>query len=159
MNKDKNPSLRFPEFSETWAIKKLNSISKVTSSKRIYESDYVDEGIPFYRGKEITELKNGKAPSDILYIKESKYERFKDKFGVPNVDDILITSVGTLGNVYRIRNSAPFYFKDGNLIWLKEITENPSFLEFLLEKNRHELLKVSIGSTQKALTIVEIRKL
>ena len=130
-----------------------------TSSKRIYLSDYVDNGIPFYRGKEITELKANKDVSDLLYITEEKYNEIKNKYGVPEENDILITGVGTLGNIYRVPNSNPFYFKDGNLIWLKHIKENSKYIEYNLEKNKKKILDSAIGSTQKALTIVGLSKL
>ncbi len=122
------PALRFKEFSDDWQSNKLDDIADLTSSKRVYSSDYVSEGVPFYRGKEISELKRNENPKDILYISRKAYDSFKASFGVPQVNDILITAVGTLGNVYRIKNNSEFYFKDGNLIWLKDIlSAEPKF--------------------------------
>jgi len=151
--------LRFPEFSGEWEKRKLGDIAELTSSKRIYLSEYVDNGIPFYRGKEISELKQNIQPQDILYISLELYSEYKNKFGVPQINDILITAVGTLGNVLVIRNDNPFYFKDGNLIWLKRINVNSDFLAYLLEINKKALEASAIGSSQKALTMVELRKL
>jgi len=159
MNKQKVPKLRFPEFTGEWEEKKLGEICTLTSSKRIYLSDYVKEGIPFYRGKEISELKKNKKPKELLYIRKEKFLEYKYKFGSPLKNDILITAVGTLGKVFRIKNNYDFYFKDGNLIWLKNIYEKPSFLEKLLEIEKKKILKSSIGSTQKALTIIELKKI
>lgn len=34
---------------------KLGEIAEITSSKRIFEKEYVDNGIPFIRGQEITD--------------------------------------------------------------------------------------------------------
>jgi type I restriction enzyme S subunit len=153
------PKLRFPEFKEDWVCKQLTNICELTSSKRVYLFDYVEVGVPFYRGKEISELKENKEPSDVLYISEDSYNDFKSKYGVPLIDDILMTAVGTLGNVYRIRNEKPFYFKDGNLIWFRKIKENSTFLEILLDYKNNDIQKTSIGSTQRALTMVELRKL
>ena len=161
MQKEKQllPHLRFPEFEGEWEMKKLGEICTMTSSKRVYLEDYVDSGIPFYRGKEITELKNKLKPTNILYITKKRYEEFKESFGIPQVGDILITAVGTLGNVWKVDNRDEFYFKDGNLIWLKNISVNEDFLEHLIQLNTNELIKTSIGSTQKALTMVELRKI
>ncbi|CAH0335386.1 hypothetical protein FVB9288_01027 [Flavobacterium sp. CECT 9288] len=159
MNKLKVPQLRFKGFEGEWKFKKIGNIAELTSSKRVYLTDYVEEGIPFYRGKEISELKLGKIPNDILYITESSYQEFKEKFGVPQKDDLLITAVGTLGNVLRIKDEAKFYFKDGNLIWFRKITEFSPFLEIALDFYKSEIEKTSIGSTQRALTMVELRKL
>lgn len=163
MQKIFNQELRFKDddgndFPE-WEEKRLGNICEMTSSKRVYISDYVEEGIPFYRGKEISDIKMNRIPSDILYISESRYNDFKDKYGVPKINDILITAVGTLGNVLRIANDDKFYFKDGNLIWLKSIKEESKFLEILLQYSTPKLLKTAIGSSQKALTMVELRKL
>ena len=125
------PKLRFPEFRDAgaWEEKKLSTIAELTSSKRVHLSDYVPNGIPFFRGKEISLLKNNQIPEDILFISEEHYEEIRDKYGVPGIGDILITAVGTLGNVYCIQNSNKFYFKDGNLIWMKNISEDSVFLE------------------------------
>lgn len=153
------PELRFKEFDGEFQKKKIGNIAELTSSKRVYLNDYVDIGIPFYRGKEITELRAGKKPDDILYITESSYNEFRSKYGVPQKDDILITAVGTLGNVLRIKNDDKFYFKDGNLIWFRKIQENSNYLEIALEFYKREIDKTSIGSTQRALTMVELRKL
>jgi restriction endonuclease S subunit len=152
--KDENGN-DFPD----WEEKRLGEVCEMTSSKRVYLSDYVDNGIPFYRGKEISELRLNQTPSDVLYITEERYNDYKFKYGVPQKNDILVTAVGTLGNVLRVRNNDSFYFKDGNLIWLRKIKENSFFIEILLQWNTRELLKTSIGSTQKALTMVELRKL
>ena len=160
MNKTNNiPTLRFPEFKDNWEMKKLGEVAELTSSKRVYANDYVSMGIPFYRGKEITELKENKSPSDILYISENAYKNFKKTSGVPQINDLLITAVGTLGNILTIRNNNPFYFKDGNLIWLRKVNQISSFLEIVLYFNFKEIEKSAIGSSQKALTMIELRKL
>jgi type I restriction enzyme S subunit len=48
---------------------KLGELVEITSSKRIYMKDYVDNGIPFFRSKEIIELFNHSNINDVLYIK------------------------------------------------------------------------------------------
>ena len=153
------PKLRFKEFNDEYNALKLSDVAELTSSKRIYLSDYTDNGIPFYRGKEISELKLNKPVSDLLYISDEKYKEIEAKYGVPKENDILVTGVGTLGNIYRIPNNNKFYFKDGNLIWLKNIKQNSEYLEYNLEFNKKKLLDSAIGSTQKALTIAGLNKL
>ncbi|WP_295294883.1 restriction endonuclease subunit S [uncultured Brachyspira sp.] len=142
-----------------WQEKKISDISEVTSSKRIYEKEYVKNGIPFYRGKEITLLKNKEKIKELFYISEERYIELKNNYGVPKKNDILITAVGTIGNAYMIDDDKPFYFKDGNLIWLKNIKEYPKFLEFLFEYNQNKILEISMGSSQKALTIIKLENL
>ena len=147
----------FPE----WEEKKLGDIADLLSSKRIYLDDYVEKGVPFFRGKEISELKNNKKIEDLIFITKEKYNEIKEKYGVPQKNDLLITAVGTLGNTLIIQDENPFYFKDGNLIWLKNISQNVVFLDFLLnsQNGKKLILNSAIGSTQKALTIIELNKL
>ncbi|MFP0859168.1 hypothetical protein ACLDYQ_18205 [Acinetobacter baumannii] len=109
------PKLRFKDFDEDWTAKKLSQVANLTSSKRVHLSDYVSEGIPFFRGKEITELKSGIFPKDILYISKKQYEDFKEKFGAPQNNEILMTAVGTLANTYLINTDFEFYFKEALL--------------------------------------------
>jgi len=155
------PKLRFSEFWDVgeWEEKKLSAIAELTSSKRVHLSDYVPNGIPFFRGKEISLLKNNQIPENILYISEEHYEEIRETYGVPEIGDILITAVGTLGNVYCIKESNKFYFKDGNLIWMKNISEYSTFLEILLNVRNKYVLSSAIGSSQKALTMTELNKL
>ncbi|MGN5148181.1 hypothetical protein [Aeromonas veronii] len=35
-----------------WVVSSIGEVGELTSSKRIFESDYVTDGIPFYRGQE-----------------------------------------------------------------------------------------------------------
>jgi type I restriction enzyme S subunit len=144
------PKLRFGEFEGEWVEKMLGEISILTSSKRVYLSDYTETGIPFYRGKEISELKLGITPKDILYISEDIYNKYKSKYGVPEVNDLLITAVGTLGNVLKINDNNPFYFKDGNLIWIKNITENSNFL--IPQKSEQQKIAKFLTSTDQKIT-------
>lgn len=163
MQKIFNQQIRFKaddgsEFGE-WEEKELKDVANLTSSKRVHLADYVSKGIPFFRGKEITELKSGGFPSDILYISPIQFNEFKEKFGAPKNGEILITAVGTLANTYLINTNYEFYFKDGNLIWLKDIKSNPNFLMILLDAHKNDVLASAIGSTQKALTIANLNKL
>jgi type I restriction enzyme S subunit len=153
------PKLRFSEFDEEWQQRSLGQVAKLTSSKRVYLTDYTETGVPFFRGKEITELEKGIIPDDILFISNEAYERFKEKFGAPQAGDILITAVGTLANIFRVREGQKFYFKDGNLIWLREVQQNSEFLEIYLKFSRPAILRSAIGSSQKALTIIALNKL
>lgn len=140
----------------------LSECCSLTSSKRVFAKDYVQEGIPFYRGKEITLKRNGQQISDLLYISEEHYETIKSKYGVPMEGDILITAVGTLGNSYLVQQEK-FYFKDGNVIWLKDFNnseENYYIYDYMQSRMfRNAIDSIRIGSTQAALTIVSLGKL
>ena len=141
-----------------WREYKLGDIAEITSSKRIFYSEYVENGVPFYRSKEIIDLFNRRDIQTELYITEKRFKEIEEKFGVPNADDILLTSVGSLGIPYKVKPKDKFYFKDGNLTWFRNLDKNkiiPDFLFTWLSSNvgKQKLDKISIGSTQAALTI------
>ena len=143
-------------------ILKLNDICKIGSSKRIHLSDYVENGVPFYRSKEIIELSEGNPISEPLFISHEKFSEIKHKFPIPKTNDILITSVGTLGVVHLVKDPN-FYFKDGNLTWLREFNENIIDIDFLfywLNSNlfKKQILNNNIGAVQKAITIDFLKK-
>jgi len=143
---------------------RIGIICDIGSSKRIKMSDYVSEGVPFFRSKEIIELSEGRTPSLELFIKSEQYEKLNKRFSSPQAGDILLTSVGTLGVPYYVeRDQLPFYFKDGNLTWMKNFTDkiNSKWLYYWLisKLGQDNILAYSIGSTQKAITIDALKKI
>lgn len=143
-----------------WEVKKIENVCTITSSKRIFMSDYVNKGIPFYRSKEIIELHNGTNVSTELYIKEELYENIKNKFSVPKEGDILMTSVGTLAIPYMLSKYDKFYFKDGNLTWFKDFIDISNiYILLFIKYNKKALCELAIGSTQKALTINTLKSI
>lgn len=150
------------EVKEEWEEKKLGELLTITSSKRIFYSEYVSSGVPFYRSKEIIELRNTGTTSSELYISNERFEEINSKFGSPKEGDILMTSVGTLGVPYRVRANDRFYFKDGNLTWFKDFKEISSSIiyTYIISKiGQEELASIAIGSTQQALTIQRLKNI
>ena len=146
---------------KNWELKKLGDVSDITSSKRIFANEYREDGIPFYRGKEITEKSKGQEISLELFISEERYEEIKESFGVPSIGDILITAVGTIGNIWVVNDTNPFYFKDGNIIWVKDFknidpTYFKSVLTILIATYKGEMAN---GCAYNALTIVNLKKM
>ena len=138
---------------------KLGNLGIITSSKRIYKSEYVKEGIPFYRTKEIKELANDKEISLELFISEEKYLEIKEKFGVPKIGDILMSAVGTIGEILVIENENRFYFKDGNIVWFKDFNDvNSFYLKYLLRTFVENLKSLAKGAAYSALTIEKIKE-
>ena len=143
---------------------KLGELAEITSSKRIFVADYVDEGIPFYRSKEIIQKSLGQEVDDILFISKKKYLEIKKRFGSPKDGDLLLSAVGERAGVpYVVNNDGDFYFKDGNLIWFRNIREqlNTHYLSYWLKsfEGQHTLRSIMIGSAQRALTIVGLKEL
>lgn len=136
----------------------LDKLADITSAKRIFYSEYVSEGVPFYRSKEVIDKFNRREIKTELYISEERFNDIKQKFGAPEKDDILLTSVGSLGIPYLIKENDKFYFKDGNLTWFRRINKKIVDVNFLYtwlnsKVGKQKLDEITIGSTQAALTI------
>lgn len=142
---------------------KLGDLCRIASSKRIFESEYVEKGVPFIRGQEISDgsILDPKASFE-CYISQSRYEEIKEKYGKPTKGDILITAVGTIGNLCYLDKDIDFYFKDGNVIWFSEIISSceGKFLFHFMKSSffKDQLKYFMIGAVQKALTIDMLKK-
>lgn len=141
----------------------IEDFAEVSSSKRIFLNDYVENGIPFWRSKEVIEQFKGAEISNELFITEEKYYNIKNKFGVPACGDILVTSVGTIGVPFLVKDESPFYFKDGNLTWIKNIDDSvdSNYLYYWISSQigQQTINNQLIGSSQKALTIAALQKI
>ena len=144
-----------------WEVKKLGEVCEVTSSKRIFADDYVEKGIPFYRSKEVIEKSKNLPISVELFITEEKYNNINKSYGVPQIDDILITAVGTIGKIWKVNTIEPFYFKDGNIIWIRKYNEiNSTYFKDSLYYLIDEFKKVNAnGAAYNALTIIKLKQM
>ena len=142
-----------------WEMKTLGHICEITSSKRVFANEYVDTGVPFYRSKEVIEKSKQLPISVELYISESHYNKIKSSFGVPQIGDILVTAVGTIGKIWVVDTNEPFYFKDGNLVWLRNIKgAHCEYFRYSLFYLIDEYKKVNAnGAAYNALTIAKLK--
>ncbi len=149
----------FTSGGKDWEEKDLGNIVKITSSKRIYKNEYTQSGIPFYRSKEIVELENNEDISLVLFISNERYNEIKTKFWIPKKWDILLTAIWTIGNTYIVQQNDIFYFKDGNILWLKcnEAT-NSEYIRYAIKSFIKKIRKLSIWSTYNALPIEKLSK-
>ena len=142
-----------------WEENCLDELGVITSSKRIYKSEYVKDGVPFYRTKEIKELSNGKDISLELFISRARYEEIKKSFGVPLIGDLLMSAVGTIGEIMVIENEDEFYFKDGNIVWFKGFKcLDTNYLKYALTAFVEKIKSLAIGAAYSALTIEKLNK-
>lgn len=149
------------EIPEEWQVKRLGNVCEVKSSKRVYQSDYIDSGVPFYRSKEIIELSKGNLPTVELFIARDKFEEFKEKYGVPKLGDLMITSVGSVGKTW-VCDGREFYYKDGNLTQIISNNEiNTKYISYVFECEYliKQYLGQSSGSAQVALTLEKLKNL
>ena len=144
-----------------WDIVELGELTDIGSSKRIFEKEYVSEGIPFYRTKEIVELSKGNSVSTELFITEERFAEIKEKYGAPKNGDLLISAVGTIGVIWIVDGKNDFYFKDGNLIRVDGSEKFNSvymknLLEYLIDGYKKQM---STGTAYAALTISGLTKM
>lgn len=149
----------FENGNENWEVNCLDVLGTITSSKRIYKSEYVKDGVPFYRTKEIKELSNGKPITLELFISRERYEQIKQSFGVPKIGDLLMSAVGTIGEIMVIENEDEFYFKDGNIVWFKDFEKlDTNYLKYALTAFVEKIKSLAIGAAYSALTIEKLNK-
>ena len=145
-------------FSSDFRIVCLGDICEITSSKRVFEADWKKSGVPFYRAREIVSLAKGEPIKNGIFISEELYSDYSVKYGHPKAGDILVTGVGTLGVSYLVKQGDRLYFKDGNCIWLKDISEtvNPKYLRYLFDTAfiQNQIQGFSAGGTVGTYTIV-----
>lgn len=129
---------------------KLGDVARVGSSHRVFTTEFVESGIPFYRGTEIGELANGQKPSEPYYISEEHYERLANDDTKPLIGDLLMPSICNKGQVWMVDTEEPFYYKDGRVLCISPDRRvfNSKFLQyFMREKTLVEYSKIGSGST------------
>ena len=146
-----------PKFS----CKTLGEIAAVGSSKRIFQSEYVNQGVPFYRSKEVVELSKGEEITTSLWISRERFEEIKTRFGVPSKGDLLVTAVGTIGQIWIVDGASEFYYKDGNLMCIHPGVHLDSVYlrEALIRLIADYKMTMPQGTAYAAFTIEMARKL
>ena len=110
---------RLPGFTGEWEVRCLGDLFEITSSRRVFQSEWKTEGVPFYRARELAILGEKGCVTNELFISKEMYGAYKRIYGVPRIGDMLVTGVGTLGKAYIVSDDHEFYFKDGNIIWFQ----------------------------------------
>ena len=144
---------------EGWELVKFDDLFNITSSKRVHKKDWVSEGVPFYRAREIVKISNNGFVDNELFITKKMFDEFNEKYGSPEKDDILVTGVGTLGICYIVKPNDKFYFKDGNIIWFKKKVEVESrYIEYGFQSDyiRNQVYSGG-GSTVATYTIIRAK--
>lgn len=142
-----------------WQTKTLGDLFDITSSKRVFEADWKTEGVPFYRAREIVKLARHGFVANELFISEEMFNRYSTKHGIPTPGDIMVTGVGTLGICYVVKDGDRFYFKDGNIIWLKKKSDTDSrFVEYAFQSDfLRSQIDDSVGATVGTFTIIKAK--
>lgn len=150
------------EVPENWRWTRLGSVFNIRSALRIHQTDWCKTGIPFFRGRDLVQLsKNGDVKPEV-FISEELYKKNKEKAGVPQKDDILISAVGSIGKTYIVKGTKPFYYKDAYILCLENYSKlNPQFIEFVINApfTQKTINENSIATTVAQLTIIKAKHL
>ena len=145
------------EIPENWRWCRLKSIVNVVSARRVHQSDWRSEGVPFYRAREIGKLADTGSVDNELFITEALYTEFASS-GVPHPGDLMVTAVGTLGKTYIVKDSDRFYYKDASVICFENFSKiNPAYLKLLMYSPymEEQIKQNSAGTTVGTITIVK----
>ncbi len=142
-----------------WQTKRLSALYEIGSSKRVLKSQWKTEGVPFYRGREITRLAADGFVDNELFISVEHFAELSKEYGVPKAGDIVITAIGTIGNAHVVRGSDRFYFKDASVLWMKQTAEVSSeFINLWLKSPLFfDQLDRGNGATVDTLTIQKLQ--
>lgn len=144
----------------SWPLVRLGDLMHITSSKRVFQNEWRNRGVPFYRARELVVLARQRYVQNELFIDEDLYNLLVQQTGAPQPEDLLVTGVGTLGRTYVVRPGDRFYFKDGNIIWLKRSDRIDT--EFLAQLYKtpslmSQVLGESAGTTVGTYTITNAK--
>lgn len=146
-----------------WPTKKLSELCAVSSSKRIYQNEQSTEGVPFLRISDLNERIDNVKNAPELFIPMNKYNELKENGLVPTEGDILVTSRGTLGRCYIVRPEDEFYFQDGMISWLSDLSHQITSLYlsqlFGMSGIQKQIASLQAGSTVAYLSISMLKRL
>ena len=112
------PEVRFEGFTEEWEQRTLGELMDISSASRVHKNEWTKSGVRFFRSSDVVASYNKKKNTE-AFISHELYEELSSKSGKVSQGDILITGGGSIGIPYLIKDEEPLYFKDADLIWLK----------------------------------------
>ena len=148
------------EIPDNWEWCRIGSVLNIWSARRVHEKDWRTSGIPFYRAREIGKIADWGHVNNDLFIEQSLYDEFS-KSGVPQIGDLMMTAVGTLGKTYVVETKKPFYYKDGSVLCIgNPFRLNPHYLKLFFESSAftNQYLSESDGTTVATLTMVRLNR-
>lgn len=104
-----------------WEWVRLGDIGLIGSSSRVHQRDWKNNGVPFYRAREIVKLSTFGFVENELFISEELYQLLSKDGLTPEANDLMITGVGTIGVPYLVKETDRFYFKDASVLIFKNL--------------------------------------
>lgn len=119
MSTTKNvPEIRFEKYKADWVNSDLGELIGIGSAARVHKEQWTTQGVPFYRTSDVVSIYKDQANTQ-AFISYELYEQLTNKIGKIQRGDLLITGGGSIGIPFLVKNDAPLYFKDADLLWLK----------------------------------------
>lgn len=146
---------------QEWPEVGFGEVFDISSSKRVLESQWKKSGIPFYRAREIVKLSESGRVENELFIDEELYDDYEKKYGVPQVGDLMVSAVGTLGACYVVGSRDKFYFKDASVLQFRPRARIDSRFFWHAFKTQELIDQINAwsGSTVGTLTISRAKEL
>ena len=145
------------ELPEGWAWCRLREIFNVCSAKRVLQSEWKTDGVPFYRAREIVKLANNGYVDNELFISHEHYENLKETYGVPQTGDLMVTGVGTIGKVHIVREDDVFYYKDASVLCFENRygVINSEYARIMIDSSllQEQIHSQTYGNTVDTITI------
>ena len=141
---------------------KLGEVADVKSSHRVFTTEFVDEGVPFYRGTEIGVLASGQRPEDPYRISMEHYLKIASDDSKPMRGDLLLPSICNKGQVWMVDTDEPFYYKDGRVLCISpnQSVFDPRYLQLYMKmRTEAEYPKLGSGSTFAEFKIFQLKEL
>ena len=147
---------------EKFKTSKLGEVADVKSSHRVFTTEFVDEGVPFYRGTEIGALASGQQPEDPYRISIEHYLKIASDDSKPIRGDLLLPSICNKGQVWMVDTDEPFYYKDGRVLCISPDRSvfDSRYLQFYMKiRTEAEYPKLGSGSTFAEFKIFQLKEL
>ena len=141
---------------------KLGEVADVKSSHRVFTTEFVDEGVPFYRGTEIGALALGYQPENPYRISMEHYLKIASDDSKPMRGDLLLPSICNKGQVWMVDTDEPFYYKDGRVLCISPNRSvlDSKYLQFYMKmRTEAEYPKLGSGSTFAEFKIFQLKDL
>ena len=141
---------------------KLGEVADVKSSHRVFTTEFVAEGVPFYRGTEIGVLASGQQPEDSYRISMEHYRKIASHDSKPMRGDLLLPSICNKGQVWMVDTDEPFYYKDGRVLCIspERSVFDSRYLQFYMKlRTEAEYPKLGSGSTFAEFKIFQLKEL
>ena len=150
------------DYPKDWEEIYLGNYNEITSSKRVFEKEWETKGIPFLRTRDIASYHLKEEQKDKIYISRETYKCKVIASGEPQKGDLLVTGVGSIGLPFLIETDNKIYFKDGNIIWVKQSDSLfPKYLYYLFLSNliKNQIINSSGFTTVGTFTIKNAKKI